>query len=252
MTNNETTIIAGIPINITRKPSQKNLYIRVNPPEGDVTVSAPSDASDESIRYFVLRKIPEVTKVRNRMLSQPRQTKRELVSGETCYLWGKPYMLQVVFSGHQYHIEQLEHKIIMTAPVGATEENRSKALTEWYRAQMKNMLGIIVEQCEKRIGVSANSYTIKYMKTRWGSCNIEDRRILLNLQLVKKPIVCLEYVILHELTHLLERNHTNRFKALISKFMPNWIEARRLLNEMPLDYLEQEGDTNNGEDSRSP
>ncbi len=90
------------------------------------------------------------------------------------------------------------------------------------------------------------------MKTRWGSCNIEDRRILLNLQLVKKPIVCLEYVILHELTHLLERNHTNRFKALISKFMPNWIEARQLLNEMPLDYLEQEEDTNNGEDSRSP
>ena len=251
MTGNETTIIAGIPISITRKPSQKNLYIRVNPPEGDVTVSAPSDASDESIRYFVLRKIPEVTKVRNRMLSQPRQTKREIVSGETCYLWGKPYMLQVVFSGHQYHIEQLEHKIVMTAPVGATEENRSKALTEWYRAQMKHMLGKMVEQCEQRTGVSANTYTIKYMKTRWGSCNIEDRRILLNLQLVKKPIVCLEYVILHELTHLIERNHTNRFKALISKFMPNWIEARQLLNEMPLDYLEQEEDTNNGEDSRT-
>ncbi len=247
MTNNETIVIAGIPISITRKPSQKNLYIRVNPPKGDVTVSAPSDASDDSIRYFILRKMPEVTKVRNRMLSQPRQTKREFVSGETCYLWGKPYMLQVVSFGHQYHIEQHEHKIIMTAPVGATEENRSKALTEWYRSQMKHMLSKIIEQCENRTSVSADSYNIKYMKTRWGSCNIDEKRILLNLQLVKKPIVCLEYVIIHELTHLLERNHTNRFKALISKFMPNWAEARQLLNELPLDYLEEEG-TSNGED----
>ena len=251
MTNNEKNIIAGIPISITRKPSQKNLYIRVNPPKGDVTVSAPSDASDESIRYFVLRKMPEVTKVRNRMISQPRQTKRELVSGETFYLWGKPYMLQVIFSGHQYHIKQIEHKIVMTAPVGATEENRSKALTEWYRSQMKHILGKMVEKCEKQTGVSANAYSIKYMKTRWGSCNIDDKRILINLQLVKKPVICLEYVVIHELTHLIEHNHTNRFKALIGKFMSNWMEARQLLNEMPLDNLEQEEDINNGKNSES-
>lgn len=251
MTSNETTIIAGIPISITRKPSLKNLYIRVNPPEGEVTVSAPSDASDDAIRYYVLRKIPEVTKIRNRMLSQPRQTKREFVSGETVYVWGKPYMLQVVFSGRQYHIELLEHKIIMTAPEGASDENRKHALTEWYRSQMKHFLSKLVEQCEQRTGVSANTYSIKYMKTRWGSCNIDERRILLNLQLVKKPMVCFEYVIIHELTHLIERNHTNRFNALISKFMPNWMEARQLLNEMPLDYLEPEEDINNGEDRKS-
>lgn len=251
MTNNKTTIIAGIPIIITKKFSLKNLYIRVNPPEGEVTVSAPSDASDNDIRYYVLRKIPEVTKIRNRMLSQLRQTKREFVSGETVYLWGKPYMLQVVFSGHQYHIEQLEHKIVMTAPEGATEESRKRALTEWYRSQMKHILSKLVEQCENRTGVSANTYNIKYMKTRWGSCNIDEKRILLNLQLVKKPMVCLEYVIIHELTHLIEKNHTNRFNALISKFMPNWIEVRQLLNEMPLDYLEQEEDKNNGENRKS-
>lgn len=237
MTSSETTI-AGLPVEITRKPGQKNLYIRVNPPEGTVTVSAPVEASYDAIHHFVLRKIPEITKVRDRMLSQPRQMKREYVSGEACYLWGKPYMLQVVYKGSRYHIEKTPNKIIMTAPEGASEESRAKALTEWYRSELKRILPTLLKQCEDRVGVEVNACNIKNMKTRWGSCNIPEKRILLNLQLVKKPVECLEYVIVHELVHLLEKNHTNRFRALVEKNYPNWREARQLLTEMPLDHID--------------
>ncbi len=237
MISNEKIVIGGLPIELIRKTNQKNLYIRVNPPEGTITVSAPKDASLEAIRHFVIRKIPEITKVRDHMLAQPRQTKREYVSGETCYLWGKPYMLQVVYEGHRYHFEKSPTKIIMTVPDGATEENREKAMTEWYRSEMKRILPGVLEQCEERVGVQTNACNIKYMKTRWGSCNIPEKRILLNLQLVKKPVECLEYVITHELVHLLEKNHTNHFRALVEQYCPNWREARQLLNEMPLDYI---------------
>lgn len=237
MTSSEITI-AGIPVEITRKSGQKNLYIRVNPPEGTVTVSAPVEASEDAIHHFVLRKIPEITKVRDRMLAQPRQSKREYVSGEACYLWGKPYMLQVIYNGSYYHIDKTPNKIIMTVPEGTSEDNRAKALTEWYRAELKRILPDLLERCEERVGVEVSSCNIKNMKTRWGSCNIPEKRILLNLQLVKKPVECLEYVIIHELVHLLEKNHTNRFRALVEKNCPNWREIRRLLTEMPLDHIE--------------
>ncbi len=238
MIANETITVAGIPIEITRKARQKNLYIRVNPPEGGVTVSAPAEATEDSIRYYVLRKVPEITKIRDRMLAQPRQSKREYVSGEACYLWGKPHMLQVIYEGNRYKIEKTPQRIIMHAPEGASEESREKALTEWYRAELKRILPPILKQCEERIGAEANACNIKYMRTRWGSCNVDEKRILINLQLVHKPIECLEYVITHELVHLLERNHTNRFRALIAKYCPNWKEAKQLLSEMPLDPLD--------------
>lgn len=238
MTVNETITIAGIPVEVTRKPRQKNLYIRVNPPEGDVTVSAPAETSEDAIRYYVLRKVPEITKIRDRMLAQPRQSKREYVSGEACYLWGKPHMLQVIYEGNRYKIEKTPQRIIMHAPKGASEESREKALTEWYRAELKRLLPPILKRCEERIGVETSACNIKYMKTRWGSCNIDEERILINLQLVHKPIECLEYVVTHELVHLLEKNHTNRFRALVENYCPNWKEAKQLLSEMPLDPLD--------------
>lgn len=237
MSANETMTVAGIPIGVTRKARQKNLYIRVNPPEGTVTVSAPAEATEDAIRYYVLRKVPEITKVRDRMLAQPRQTKREYVSGEACYLWGKPHMLQVIYEGNRYRIEKTPQRIIMHAPEAAPEESREKALTEWYRGELKRVLPNVLKQCEERVGVEASACNIKYMKTRWGSCNIDEKRILINLQLVHKPVECLEYVVTHELVHLLEKNHSNRFRALVEKCCPKWKEAKQLLSEMPLDPL---------------
>ena len=238
MIANEIMTVAGIPVEVTRKQKQKNLYIRVNPPDGDVTVSAPADAPEESIRYFILRKVPEITRIRDKMISQPRQSKREYVSGEACYLWGKPYMLQVIYEGNRYKIEKTPQRIIMRAPENASAESREKALTEWYRGELKRVLPQILAQCEDRIGVEVSACNIKYMKTRWGSCNVNEKRILINLQLVHKPIECLEYVVTHELVHLLEKNHTNRFRALVETYYPSWKEAKQMLSEMPLDPLD--------------
>ena len=237
MASSEVWVLAGLPVSVTRKSSLKNLYVRVTPPEGIVTVSAPADATKEAITHFVLKKMPEITKVRDRMSAQPRQGKREYVSGEACYLWGKPYMLQVVYEGRRYRIEKAVNRLIMTVPVGTSEERREKAIAEWYRAELKRIFPPILKQCEDRMGVKANACKVQYMKTRWGSCNVEAKRILINLQLVKKPIECLEYVIIHELAHLIERRHSNLFRSLVEKYCPTWKDARQLLAEMPLDQI---------------
>ena len=130
---NDEMLIGGLPIEVIRKKNLKNLYVRVNPPEGNVTVSTPMELSNEDIKLFVLKKLPEITKVRDRMLSQERQSKREYVSGESHYLWGKPYRLQVVYEGTQHKIVKSPTKIIMTVPEGTDADARERLFTEWYR-----------------------------------------------------------------------------------------------------------------------
>ena len=233
-------IIGGIPIEITKKSNLKNFYIRVIPPKGNITVSVPVEVTDEEIKLFVLKKIPEITRVRNRMIDQVRQTKREYISGESHYLWGKPYRLQVVYSDKvKCKIEKTPTKIIMIVPKGCNTEYKEKKFNEWYRCELKRVLQIMINQCENKMCVHADEYRIKNMKTRWGTCNIEKRRIWINLQLVKKPLECLEYVLTHEMVHLLERDHTHRFQALVEEYCPMWKESKKILSSMPLDYLEK-------------
>ncbi len=235
----EEIIIGGLPIEVIRKTNLKNLYIRVIPPEGHITVSTPANLKDEDIILFVLKKLPEITGVRDRMLAQERQSKREYVSGESHYLWGKPYRLQVKYEGTQFQIVRTPTKIIMIAPEGATTVAKEKVFIEWYRQELKRVLQTVIMRCEKKIGVHAEEFRIKNMKTKWGTCNIEKRRIWINLQLAKKPMECLEYVVIHELVHLLEKNHTHKFHALVGEYCPTWKEAKKMLNTMPLDYLEK-------------
>lgn len=245
----EQVVIGGIPIEIVRKANLKNMYLRVFPPDGDVRVSCSIEFKDEEIRLFILNKLPEINKVRERMLSQPRQSKREFVSGESYYLWGKPYRLQVVYKGNKYTVAKKPNKILLTVPENTSEEQREKVMTEWYRQEMKRALEGIIASCEKKTGIKADEYRIKNMKTRWGTCNIAKRRVWLNLQLVKKPVICLEYVLIHELTHLVEKNHTHRFYSLVEEFCPSWKEARKLLATMPLDHIEKGERDTDGETS---
>lgn len=238
MIYNET--IGGIDVEVTKKKNLKNLYIKIVPPEGDVRVTAPIICPDEEIRNFVLKKMPQISKVKERFKNQPRQTKRQYVSGESHYLWGKPYRLEVIYGNKKAEVEKGPNKIILKVPDGTDLKKRESILIEWYRAELKKVLETISKKCEKNTGLKANEYRVKNMKTKWGTCNIDKKRIWINLQLVKKPMVCLEYVLIHELVHLLERNHTNRFHDLVGKFYPNWKEARKLLTEMPLDHLEKE------------
>lgn len=236
---NSEEIIGGVPIKIIKKKNLKNLYVRINPPEGSVTVSTPSDYPDEEIKLFVLKKMPEITKVRDRMLSQARQTEREYISGESHYLWGKPYRLQVIYEGNRYVITKAPNKIILNAPMESSKESRELAFNQWYRQELKRVLEGVASRCEARTNLHANEYKIKSMKTKWGTCNIDKKIIWINLQLAKKPVECLEYVVIHEQVHLIEKNHTHKFQALVDEFCPNWKEARKLLTGMPLDYFEK-------------
>ncbi|QTJ51621.1 M48 family metallopeptidase [Dolosigranulum pigrum] len=232
--------IGGIEIEILKKNNLKNLYIRIIPPKGDVKVSVPSTCSDEEIRNVVLKKIPEITKIREKFQKQPRQTKREYVSGESYYLWGKPYRLEVIYGNKKSEVKKTPRKIVLKVPEGTGISKRELIITEWYRAEIKRVLEIVSKKCEKNTGLKANEYRVKNMKTRWGTCNIDKKRIWINLQLAKKPMECLEYVLTHELVHLIEKNHTNRFHALVEEFYPTWKEARKLLSKMPLDYVEKD------------
>ncbi len=229
--------VEGIDIALTRKSNLKNLYIRINPPDGHVTASVPASMSVDEVKAFVIQKWPQILKAREKFRAQPRQTKREYVSGETCYLWGNPLMLRVFYGG-KCRVELFREVIDMHVPEGAAPEKRKSILTEWYRRELKRVVPTLMDDCCKRVGVSISGWAVRNMRTRWGSCNITDRKILLNLQLVKKPYRCLEYVVIHELVHLLEKNHTHRFTRLVAQYCPHWREIKTLLNSMPLDYVE--------------
>lgn len=231
-------IIANLPIQVERKKSLKNMYLRIYPPDGRVKVTAPILTSEDTIRQYILRKMPEINKVREKMTGQKRQSKREYVSGEAYYLWGKAYRLQVVSKGNKRNVKKVGNKIILTVPEGSDVKLKESLIIEWYRKELKRCIPAVLERCQNRMNIYANEWRVKNMTTKWGTCNISEKRIWLNLQLVKKPPECLEYIIVHELVHLIERNHTERFQALVEEHFPTWREVKRTLNEAPLEHLE--------------
>lgn len=229
--------INGIPISITKKPI-KNMHLYVKPPDGRVEVSAPISLSDESIEMFIRTKIGWIKRQKEKFADQPRQTKREFVSGEAFYLWGVQYYLLVNYSNKGNALVIDGDKAILTVRKESTALQRENYVNEWYRIALKNEVERLLPKWEKATGLYADSWQTKYMTTRWGTCNVQNKKIWLNLQLAKKPIECLEYVILHELAHLKERNHNAAFVAIIDLYMPNWRETRKRLNNQILDYLD--------------
>ena len=234
--------IGNVPVTVLRKQNLKNVYLRILPPDGQVTVSAPSYVTNAELSNFLLSKLPDIYMRQERMRSQPRQTERTYVSGEAHYLWGKPYRLQVVYAGTRASVTKRASKLVMTVPQGYTVEQRERVMTEWYRGELRRVLHSATRRCMPTTGIEADDFRIKNMKTRWGTCNIPQRRIWVNLQLVKKPPECLDYVLIHELVHLVEANHTHRFHEWVEKYCPTWREAEKALKEMPLDYI-NEGET---------
>jgi predicted metal-dependent hydrolase len=166
---------------------------------------------------------------------QARETKRIYVSGESHFFQGKRYILEVKeHDGYsKVHINGTK-KINLKVPIGATVEDKSRTMKEWYRKQLKIQIPPLIEKWEKIIGVKAADWGVKQMKTKWGACNTDAKRIWLNLELAKKPPICLEYILVHELVHLLERNHNDRFIHLMNEFMPKWRLHRKELNSLPI------------------
>lgn len=245
MEQNNEIIVNDIPVKIKRKRNLKNLYIRIIPPKGNVEVSSPISVEDEEVKLFLLKRMPEVVKVRMSMKEQARQSKREYVSGESHYLWGKLYRLQVIYQGRECHIIKKPEKLIMIVPENTSREGRQRLMNSWYRKELARVLENFISICEEKIKVKADEYKIKNMKTRWSSCNVDKKRIWINLQLVKKPIECLEYILIYELIHLIEKNNTDRFNSFIGKVYPTWQETKKALEIMPLEYMKSEVEDDN-------
>ena len=234
--------IAGIPVKIIKK-NIKNMHLYVKPPDGHVEVSAPLAISDDCIRMFIRTKISWIKKQREKFEMQSRQTARQYVSGETLYLWGKQYFLHVECSNKGNSLIINGDDAYLTVRKGSTAEQRSNWVNEWYRELLKEQIERLLPKWESITGLHPSSWQTKYMTTRWGTCNTNTGKIWLNLQLAKKPIDCLEYVILHELAHLKVKNHSEAFIAIMDEYMPYWREIRKQLNDLKLDYL-PEGDDN--------
>ena len=217
----------------------KNLHLAVYPPEGRVRVAVPLHVTDENVRLAVISKLGWIKKRQSNFKDQPRQSRREMVSGESHYFMGRRYLLDVV-QRHGRHDIAIENNTRMTLYVqpGTSERNKEKVLIEWYRRQLKTLIPDLIAKWEPVIGVQINQWGIKKMKTRWGACNIAAKRIWLNLELTKKPPECMAYILVHEMVHLLERHHNDRFKTLMDRFMPRWRLYREVLNQTPLAHEE--------------
>ena len=229
-------VISDIPIEVNKK-NIKNMHLYVKPPNGSVSVSAPLNMSDEAIERFVRTKFNWIRQQRVKFDDQPRQTERQYVSGEAFYVWGKQYYLQTEY-GNKNSLILLRDKAILTVRKESTAEQRENFIREWYREQLKTDIARLLPKWEGITGLKAAGWQTKYMTTSWGTCNSKTGKIWLNLQLAKKTPECLEYVILHELCHLVEKKHNERFIAMMDKHMPMWREIKATLNGQTLDYMD--------------
>lgn len=228
--------ISGIPIDVCKKDI-KNMHLYVKPPNGNVVVSAPLTMSDEAIERFVRTKASWIKKQVAKFDNQPRQSEREYVSGETLFVWGKQHYLKTEY-GNKNSLVLSGDRAVLTVRKESTAEQRDNFVRVWYRELLKAEVVRLLPKWEKITGLKAASWQTKYMTTRWGTCNTKTGKIWVNLQLAKKTPECLEYVILHELVHLVERNHNERFVSLMDKYMPMWREVKVTLNGQTLDYME--------------
>ena len=230
--------VSGIRVEVVRKPI-KNLRLSVHPPDGRVRVSAPSRIDDEAVRLAVISKLRWIRRHQQTFADQPRQSRREMVSGESHYLMGRRYRLNVLEHNGPNRISRTGNvELTLHVRPGTDRDKREQVLNDWYRQHMKSLLPDLIARWQPIIGVQVHDWGIKKMKTRWGSCNIRDHRVWLNLELAKRPLHCLEYVLVHEMVHLLERHHNERFKSLMDQFLPQWRSYRDELNQVPLAHEE--------------
>ena len=229
--------IRGIAVEIVRKDI-KNLHLSVHPPDGRVRVAAPLRLDDDAVRFAVISRLAWIRRKRTEFQGQDRQSRREFVTGESHYFEGRRYRLDVVASGGRTGIRLRGRAWIeMRVRPNTGRDAREAMLYRWYRAQLRERVPEMVSKWEPRVGVTVADWRIRRMKTRWGTCNSEARRIWLNSELAKKPVPCLEYVVVHEMIHLIERGHNERFRDTLDRVMPGW---RTRLDELNRAHLADE------------
>jgi predicted metal-dependent hydrolase len=228
-------LVAGIEVELVQK-NIKNLHLAVYPPDGRVRLAAPLDVNEKTLELYVISKIAWIKKQQRIFSNIDRQSPRQYVNRESHYFLGKRYLLRVHEKNHPYQFPKVECKnkyyIDLFVKEGYTTEQKAELLKEWYRSQLKNIIAEVIPKWEAILHVKANQVKVQIMKTRWGSCNTDKKNILFNIELAKKPIECIEYVVFHELLHLIERNHNDNFKAYLDKYIPNWKSVKEKLNEI--------------------
>lgn len=212
----------------------KNVHLSVYPPTGKVRISAPKRMSMETIRVFAISKVGWIKQQQNKVLSQERETPREYLDRESHYVWGTRYLLKPVEERSVHRVELKHRKMILRVAPGTNHEKKQATLAQWYREQIKAFAPRLIAKWEPIIGVKVERLFVQEMKTKWGSCNPKARTIRLNTDLAKKPRECLEYIVVHEMIHLLEPTHNARFVALMDRLMPQWRDCRKQLNQLPV------------------
>ncbi|MDP9340543.1 MAG: M48 family metallopeptidase [Actinomycetota bacterium] len=229
--------IRGIPVDVIYKDI-RNLHIGVYPPLGRVRVAAPLRLGDDQVRLAVIQRLPWIKRQREGLRQAVRQSKREMSTGESHYVWGLRHRLTVIETRGRTAVRLAGNRLEMQVRPDATAAERERALSEWYRAELRRALAEVAGRAEERTGLSPTRWIVRRMKTKWGSCSPKTGRISVNLELAKKHPLCLEYVVVHELAHLRERQHGQAFVQLMDTFMPTWRHHRADLNRAPLAHEE--------------
>jgi predicted metal-dependent hydrolase len=232
-TANAYLTVRGISIDVVYKDI-KNLHIGVYPPVGRVRVAAPKRLDEEQIRLAVIQRLPWIKRQRQQLQDAIRQSEREMVTGETHYVWGVRHRLKIIERPGRPHLEVDGDRLLMYVPESTDTTTRRELLDRWYRHQLRTAIPDLVAKWEPALNVSVSRWSIRRMKTKWGSCNRETGHIWFNVELAKKHPGSLEYIAVHEMTHYLERNHGERFITLMDGFMPDWRSRRDELNAAPL------------------
>ena len=212
----------------------KNLHLSVHPPTGRVRIAAPLSLEIDAIRAFAVSRMAWIRKNQRKLLTQPREPVRDYIDRESHFVWGERVLLKVVHRDAPPSVELVHRTLVLTTRTSATRDDRHDIMEKWYREELRRVAEPTVTRWEDRLGVKAKGIFIQRMKTKWGSCHPESGNIRLNTDLAKKPPECLDYLVLHELTHLLERTHSEAFFSVLDHNLPHWREVRQLLNSLPI------------------
>lgn len=225
--------LGDIAVDVVQKDI-KNIHLSVYPPAGKVRISAPLRMDIDTIRVFAITKLDWIKRQQQKLREQARETPRERLDRESHYVWGKRYLLKVIEKDTAPEIELKHNKMLLQIRPATSDEKKQEILEAWYREQLKEAVPLLISKWVPLMGVKVERFFVQRMKTKWGSCSPGSKSIRLNTDLAKKPPECLEYIVVHEMTHLLEPTHNSRFIALMDQFIPKWRLYKEELNRLPV------------------
>lgn len=229
----ETIHVGEISIEVTRK-NIKNVHLSVHPPDGHVTLTAPSKTRLDVARAYAISKLGWIREQQEKLINQARETPRDYIERESHYLWGRRYLLTVVEHDAKPSVSVDHKRITLSVRPGSDHAKRASVIHEWHKSLLHELIPALIAKWEPKLGVKVNAYFLQRMKTKWGSCNHQAGNIRLNTELVKKPKDLVEYVVMHEIAHLVEPTHNERYVAILNRHYPTWRDVREELNELPL------------------